>query len=110
MLGWLAALPLHYSLLKQWMAETTGATEELLHVHFGLLIFVVVAVVFRRRMHSLWPVSMVWVFALFNELIDFLAPEWVFYTSALDVLNTVLWPTALFLVARRRRVSPPLGG
>ena len=110
MLTWIAALPERYSLLKQWMSAETGATEELLHVHFGLLIFVVVAVVFRRRMHSLWPVSMVWAFALLNEFVDYFATDWVLDLSSLDVLNTVLWPTVLFLVARRRRISPPLGG
>ncbi|MGE0179726.1 MAG: hypothetical protein AB7O91_07905 [Sphingomonas sp.] len=110
MLGWIAALPERYSFLKQWMSDATGATEELLHLHFGLLIFVVVAVVFRRRMHSLWPVSVVWAFALANEAIDYFSSDWLLDLSALDVLNTVLWPTVLFLVARRRRVSPPLSG
>lgn len=92
------------------MADYTGATEDLLHVHFGLLIFVVVAVLFRRRMHSFWPVSMVWAFALANEAIDYLSAGYKMDLSALDVVNTVLWPTVLFLVARRRRISPPLGG
>lgn len=92
------------------MATYTGATEDLLHVHFGLLIFVVVAVLFRRRMHSLWPVSMVWAFALGNEAIDYFAAGYELDLSALDVVNTVLWPTVLFLVARRRSISPPLGG
>lgn len=110
MLEWFAALPLRYSALKQWLGELTGATEDLLHLHFGLLIFVVVAVVFRRRMHSPWPVSLVWAFALLNELVDYFAPLWQVDTSALDVLNTVFWPTILFLVARRRRVHPPISG
>lgn len=110
MLAWLEALPLHYSEYKQWLGEVTGATEDLLHVHFGLLIFVVVAVVFRQRMHSYWPVSLVWGFALSNELVDYFAPLWRIDTSALDVLNTVFWPTVLFLVARRRRINPPIGG
>jgi hypothetical protein len=110
MLAWLAALPLRYSELKQGLSAATGASEDLLHVHFGLLIFVVVAVVFRRRMHSLWPVSLVWAFALTNELVDYFAPEWQVDTSVFDVLNSVFWPTMLFLVARRRRVNPPLNG
>jgi hypothetical protein len=109
MIEWLQSLPERYSALKMGMSEATGATEELLHVHFGLLIFVVVAVLFRRRMHSLWPVGTVWVFAVANEAVDYFAADWVVDLSALDVLNTVLWPTVLFLVARRRRVSPPLG-
>jgi hypothetical protein len=110
MLASTAALPVLYSEWKTWLSDTTGATEDLLHVHFGLLIFVAVALVFRQRMHSLWPVSCVWTFALVNELVDYFAPEWQADTSALDVLNSVFWPTILFLVARRRRVRPPLRG
>jgi hypothetical protein len=109
-LGWLASLPDTYASWKTAMSDATGATEDLLHVHFGVLIFVVVAVVFRRRMHSWWPVSMVWAFALTNELVDYFAMDWQADTSALDVLNTIFWPTILFLVARRRRVHPPIGG
>lgn len=99
-----------YAAIKESMALATGATEELLHIHFGLMIFVVVEVVFRRRMHSAWPVSLVWGFALANEAIDAFAEEYDITLSALDLLNTVLWPTVLFVVARRRKVSPPLGG
>lgn len=109
MLAWLATLPDTYAGWKRAMSDATGATEDLLHVHFGVLIFVVVAVLFRRRMHSWWPVAMVWAFALGNELVDCFATDWRLDASSLDVLNTVFWPTILFLVARRRRVSPPLG-
>lgn len=103
------AVPDQYAAIKRAMSEATGATEDLLHVHFGLLIFIFVAVVFRRRMHSAWPVAIVWVFALTNEAVDYFAAGWVPGPSVLDVINTVFWPTLLFLVARRRRVSPPLG-
>lgn len=103
-------LPLadQYAAIKRAMSDATGATEDLLHVHFGLLIFIVVAVVFRRRLHSAWPVTIVWAFALANEAVDYFAEGWVLVPSVLDVVNTVFWPTVLFLVARRRRVSPPL--
>ena len=99
-----------YGSFKDWLTLTTGMSEDLLHVHMGLLIFVFFAIVLRRRMHSIWPVSAVLIFALLNEVADSLRPAWDFGPSALDVLNTVLWPTVLFLVARRKRVSPPLGG
>lgn len=99
-----------YGSFKDWLSLTTGMPEDLLHVHMGLLIFVFFAVVLRRRMHSVWPISAVVIFALLNEVVDSLNPGWVFGLSALDVLNTVLWPTVLFLVARRKRISPPLGG
>ena len=99
-----------YAALKQGMSEATGATEELLHVHFGLLIFVAAALLLRRRMHSNWPVGLVWLFALGNEAVDYFAAGYEVWTSVLDILNTVLWPTILHLDARRRRISPPLGG
>ena len=103
-------LPNMYGEIKQAMTEATGATEELLHVHFGLLIFVAVALILRRRMHSNWPVGLVWAFALGNEAVDVFATGYELWPSLLDIVNTVLWPTILHLVARRRRVSPPLGG
>jgi uncharacterized membrane protein len=105
----LLALPDQYAAIKRAMSVATGATEDLLHVHFGLLIFIFVAVVFRRRLHSSWPVTIVWAFALANEVVDYFAAGWVLLPSVLDVVNTVFWPTILFLVARRRRISPPLG-
>lgn len=105
----LLALPDQYAAIKRAMSAATGATEDLLHVHFGLLIFIVVAVAFRRRLHSAWPVTIVWGFALANEAVDYFAAEWVPVPSLLDIVNTAFWPTVLFLVARRRRISPPLG-
>jgi hypothetical protein len=103
------SLPDQYAAIKQAMSTATGAAEDLLHVHFGLLIFICVAVVFRRRMHSPWPVIIVWAFAVANEAIDYFAADWLPLPSILDVINTIFWPTILFLVARRRRISPPFG-
>ena len=98
-----------YSVFKDYASTATGMSEDLLHVHVGLLIFVFFAVVLRRRMHSLWPVSAVALFAILNEVVDAFGPNWNADLSALDVVNTLFWPAILFLVARRRRVSPPLG-
>ena len=55
-------------------------------------------------------VAWVWAFALANEAVDFFAFGYEPWPSLLDVVSTVLWPTILYLVARRRRVSPPHGG
>ena len=98
-----------YSVFKEYASTATGMSEDLLHVHVGLLIFVFFAVVLRRRMHSLWPISAVALFAILNEIVDAFGPNWNADLSALDVLNTLFWPAILFLVARRRRISPPLG-
>ena len=57
-----------YSALKSWLSESTGAQEGLLHVHFGLLIFVVTALLLKRRMRSPWPVAAVAFFAAWSVL------------------------------------------
>ena len=93
-----------YSEFKQGLGELYGLTEELLHVHAGLLIFVAAALLFRRRMRSRVPIALVYFFALANEVVDLMTPgapsnPW---EPLVDVLNTVFWPSLLFLLAQRR--------
>lgn len=93
-----------YSAAKSQLGTFLGASEDLLHVHAGLIIFFVSALLFRRRMRSPVPMALVWVFALANEAIDVFSPvsstsRW---ENLMDIVNTVFWPTLLFLLARRR--------
>lgn len=93
-----------YSEAKATLAELFGATEDLLHLHVGLIIFFAAALLFKRRMRSRVPIALVYIFAFANELIDAMSPGSGASTlePAVDILNTVLWPTLLFLLARRR--------
>lgn len=94
----------HYGDSKRGIEAWTGASQELLHVHAGLLIFVVAALVLRRKFRSPLPLALVATLAVLNELIDWingapsnaLEPYW-------DVANTVFWPCVLFVLARRWR-------
>lgn len=97
-------IPQTYSTAKQGLAQVLGATEDLLHLHAGLIIFFSAALLFRRRMRSRVPIALVYFFALGNELVDWLLPESsaTRWEPALDIINTVFWPTLLFLLARRR--------
>lgn len=92
-----------YSAAKQVLAEFLGATEDLLHLHAGLIIFFAAALLFRRTMRSRVPIALVYVFALANEAVDFLTPDksGTALEPLWDILNTVVWPTLLFLLARR---------
>jgi hypothetical protein len=93
-----------YSTHKSSLGELTGASQELLHVHAGLLIFIVAALVLRRKMRSPIPLTIVVFFAALNEVVDWISggppdtlePLW-------DFANTVFWPFLLFLIARRWR-------
>jgi len=99
-----SALLAHYFDAKLRLGEWSGASQELLHVHAGLAIFVLSALLLRRKFRSPVPLALVVFFALLNEALDWffnpatnpLEPFW-------DVLNTIVWPAILFLLARRWR-------
>lgn len=89
---------------KSALGAALELSDDLLHVHLGLLIFVLAALVTRRRMRSWWPLAIVAVLAVANEVIDYLIPgSWSASLSALDLVNTLVWPLVLFLLARRGR-------
>lgn len=93
-----------YGSAKAWLVSYTGAAEDLLHVHAGLLIFVFSALILKKKMRSPAPLALVAAFALLNEVIDHLAggPQDPL-EPYVDFANTVFWPTLLFLLARRWR-------
>lgn len=93
-----------YAEFKQMLGRDYGLTEDLLHVHAGLIIFFFAAILSRHRMRSPVPIAIVYALALINETVDLLTPgksagAW---EPVADILNTVIWPTLLFLLARRR--------
>lgn len=101
-----------YNGLKNQLSEILGITKDALHIHIGLAIFLGVALVFRRSLASWIPWLALLAFELVNELMD------VFYVgehgigfdlgdSPKDIVNTMFWPTVVFLVARwlKRRTT-----
>ena len=99
-----------YDAIKTLLSETLGITKDALHVHIGLAIFVGVALVFRRSLASWLPWLALLAFELANEAMDIL--YWNgngigvdLGDSPKDVVNTMFWPTIVFLAARwmRRR-------
>lgn len=94
----------HLSTAKRDLGDALGMSDDLLHVHLGLAIFVVTALLLRRRMRSILPFAIVAAVALTNEVVDYAISEpWSATRSALDVVNTIFWPLVLFLLARRGR-------
>ena len=97
-----------YAAAKVALANAIGVPEDLLHVHLGLVIFVVGLFVFRRARRLGLSVALVYFFALLNELVDALSgtPGTSKWEPLADIVNTALWPTALALimthVGRRR--------
>lgn len=94
-----------YSHAKAGLGDALGLSDDLLHVHAGLALFVVAALLTRRRMRSWWPLGVVVVFAAANEIVDSFGPDRADGFSALDLANTLVWPAVLFLLARRGKAG-----
>jgi hypothetical protein len=91
--------------LKQWLTMASGLDMDALHVHAGVVCQIVVALVLRLRLSSLWPWAAVAAVALGNEIYDFNYEVWPtreeqFFESVKDVWNTLLLPTLLMLLVR----------
>ena len=103
-MGHLGSGAAYYGEAKHWIGTWAGASQELLHVHAGLAIFVTASLVLRRKFRSPIPLALVAVFAVLNELADWLdGPPADAFEPYWDIANTVFWPCVLFLLARRWR-------
>jgi hypothetical protein len=108
MTAFLFELASRYSAFKRSLSALTGAQEDLLHVHAGLLIFVLASLVLRRKMRSPLPLSVVAFFAVANEVLDrIVGPPIRPMEPWVDIANTIFWPAVLFVLARRWRDAPP---
>jgi len=84
-------------------------SKDALHVHVGLLVFLVAAVLLRRQLRSKIPLAMVLVVASLGEIFD--ARDdisdlgyWRVGASVHDIVNTLFWPAVLFALARYPKV------
>lgn len=94
-----------YTGLKDLIEHYSGLERDALHIHLALLIYILVAVLFRRSRHSLVPWLAVFGVALANEAHDLWldqsgGPAWMMGESLKDLWNTMMWPTVLMLVGR----------
>lgn len=101
-----------YNAIKTDLSDVLGIAKDALHIHIGLAIFLGVALLFRRSLASWIPWLALLAFELANELMD------MFYMDAgtigfdlgdspKDIVNTMFWPTVVFLAARwlKRRTA-----
>jgi hypothetical protein len=93
--------------LKLWLVTATGLDMDGLHVHAGIIVQLVAALILRRSLRSPLPWLVVLVVALANEAYDLHYDPWPeaqhtrqIAESAKDVWNTLAMPTLLLLLAR----------
>jgi hypothetical protein len=94
---------------KIWLVDSTGLAKDALHIHVGLIVFFAAALVFRWPLRSWKPWAAALAVTLAGEAWDIWdtidegrrilpAANWK------DLWNTMLWPTAILLLARGTRL------
>ena len=102
-----------YNTIKTNLSSALGLSKDALHIHFGLFIFLVLLLLFRRNPRSPVPWLGVLLFELANEVVDLLHDHGTFGSpdiaeAARDIANTMFWPTIAYVIIRfatSRRIS-----
>lgn len=90
-----------------WIGDGTGYPDTILHIHAGMIILFITRVVTRRSLATPIPLLVVALAEAFNEVMDRLHfGSWRPADTANDVVNTLFWPTMLFLGLRLRQARP----
>ena len=102
--------------LKEGLVAALGMSHEMMHVHVGLAIYLVVQLLQGTRRGSMFALNVVVAAEVLNELVDGLAKGWFLRDTLSDALLTLAWPVAITLVSqyrrarweRRRQINDPL--
>jgi hypothetical protein len=100
--------PTHlYADLIAWVGDGTGAPDTVLHIHAGMAVLLAARLLSGRSLATPIPLAFVYAAELANEVLDRLNHGVWMPDTLSDVLNTVFWPTVLFLGLRMRRARFP---
>jgi hypothetical protein len=95
--------------LKLDIVGLTGLSKDALHVYVGIGVWLLAAALLRRSISTLRPWLAVLLvacaiegFDAFDDWVDL--GRWRWRASLHDVVNTMLWPTVLALLARYTRL------
>jgi hypothetical protein len=99
-----------YQGAKLVLVSVLGLSKDALHVHTGLAVFLLAALVFRKPLGSPLPLALVFLAALAGEALDLRDDVtslgyWRWRSSLGDIANTVFWPVVLWLLARLHVLS-----
>lgn len=96
-------IPALYARLIQEIGDGTGMADSLLHVHAGMAVLLLTRVLTGFRLSTPVPLAVVAFAELANEVLDRMHyGSWRWDDTALDIVNTMFWPTMLFIGLRLR--------
>lgn len=83
------------------ISEETGWSENLLHIHCGLALFILARLITRYPYHSFIPFLCVVAIEAGNELLDYLLEfRWRPEDTFFDIINTLFWPLMISLSSK----------
>lgn len=98
---------LYYSLVHR-IEQATGQSDNVLHVHAGMAVFVAARLLSGRSFGSFVPLAFAVAAEVANEVLDRLAlGSWRPAETAMDFANTLFWPLAISLGVRWRPMILP---
>ena len=101
--------------IKLAIIAHSGLSKDALHIYVGLSIYLLVALFVKKTMRSLLPVAAVAAVACSGEIVDMIDDirslgYWRWGASVHDIVNTLVWPVALFLFSKSKRLMESRGG
>lgn len=93
-----------YHRLGERIVAWTGQTDKFVHVHTGLLVWLLAAILLKRKLSSWTPFAVAAAAEAANEVMD-----WLFFgqlhraDTIGDIAATLAWPLILTLALRRFR-------
>ncbi|MDN5781688.1 MAG: hypothetical protein L0H23_06640 [Luteimonas sp.] len=91
--------------VKLFILQLTGLSRDALHIYAGMLVFLLATAFTRKSPRSFVPLLAVFFIAVGMEALDawddlHTFGYWRIGASLHDIINTVFWPTVVFLLVR----------
>ena len=111
--GWFDMV-LDWEATKDWLSSELHVSHAVLHIHLGLVIYLLSSLLLRRPLSSLLPWLTVVLLELANETSDFVRYyvsgwPWTPTNTIEDIVNTLFWPTILVVLFHRQRIAVSAG-
>lgn len=99
------SLSTYYAEIIRWLSGGGPVPDTVLHIHGGMIVLLTVRILTGRSLATPWPLIAVFIAAFSKEFADYLAYGRVKPDTVADIVNTVFWPSVLFLGLRARHAK-----